>query len=102
MKLKKGDNVIIIAGKDKGKKGKIAQVFPALNRVIVEGANMAKVSTKSRVRGKAGEIVEKAMPLNASNVMILDPKDGVRTRIGSKSIAGKNIRITKKSGSELK
>lgn len=102
MKLKKGDNVIIIAGKDKGKKGAITQVFPALNRVVVEGANMAKVSKKSRVRGKAGEIIEKAMPLNASNVMIVDPKEGVRTRVGSKNIAGKNVRVTKKSGSELK
>lgn len=102
MKLKKGDNVIVTTGKDKGKKGKITQVFPALNRVAVEGVNIAKVSEKSRVRGKAGQIVERPMPLNASNVMILDPKTGKRTRVGMKQIAGKNVRVAKKSGSELK
>lgn len=102
MKLKKGDNVIVIAGKDKGKKGVITQVLAAQNRVVVEGANVAKISKKSRVRGKAGELVERAMPLNASNVMIVDPKKGTRTRVGVKKIDGKNIRITKKSGSELK
>ena len=102
MKLKKGDNVIIITGKDKGKKGVITQVLAAQNRVVVEGANVAKISKKSRVRGKAGELVERAMPLNASNVMVVDPKKGVRTRLGMKKIDGKNVRITKKSGSELK
>lgn len=102
MKLKKGDNVIIITGKDKGKKGKILEALPAQNRVVVEGANIAKVSEKSRTRGAAGQIVERAMPLNASNVMILDPKNNVRTRVGIKQIGGKNVRVTKKSGSELK
>lgn len=102
MKLKKGDNVIIIAGKDKGKKGKILEALPAQNRVVVEGANIAKVSEKARTRGASGQIVERAMPLNASNVMILDPKNNVRTRVGIKQIGGKNVRVTKKSGSELK
>lgn len=102
MKLKKGDNVIIIAGKDKGKKGAITEVLPGVNRVVVEGVNIAKVSKKSRTRGKAGEVVERAMPLHASNVMVVDPKEGKRTRVGIKSIAGKNVRIAKKSGSELK
>ena len=102
MKLKKGDNVIITAGKDKGKTGKILEALPRLNRVIVEGANIAKVSEKSRTKGKPGQIVERAMPLNASNVMIVDPKTGDRTRVGIKKIGDKNIRVTKKSGSELK
>lgn len=102
MKLKKGDNVIIIAGKDKGKKGKILEVLPKLNRVVVDGANIAKISTKSRVKGKAGQIVERPAPLNASNVMIVDPKTSARTRVGIKKIDGKNVRVTKKSGSELK
>ena len=102
MKLKKGDSVMIITGKDKGKKGNILQVFPTLNRVVVEGANISKLHEKSRTKGKAGQIVEKAMPINASNVMIVDPKTSTRTRIGSKKIDGKNVRVTKKSGSELK
>jgi len=102
MKLKKGDNVIVITGKDKGKKGTILEVLPALNRVVVEGANISKLHEKARTRGTSGQIIEKAMPLNASNVMILDPKKGVRTRVGKKLIDGKNVRVTKKSGSELK
>ncbi|OHA78648.1 MAG: 50S ribosomal protein L24 [Candidatus Yonathbacteria bacterium RBG_16_43_6] len=101
MKIKKGDNVIIIAGKDKGKKGKILETFPRLNRVVVDGANIAKVSTKPRTKGGKGEVVERAMPLNASNVMIVDAKTGKRTRIGIKEIAGKNVRIAKKSGNEI-
>jgi large subunit ribosomal protein L24 len=102
MKLKKGDKVIIIAGKDKGKKGAILEALPRVNRVIVEGANIAKIHEKGRTQGAAGQIVERAMPLHASNVMIIDPKKDVRTRVGIKEIGGKNIRVTKKSGSELK
>lgn len=102
MKLKKGDNVIIITGKDRGKKGKILKVFPSLNRVVVEGANISKVHEKGRVKGATGQIVERAMPLHISNVMVLDPKTNERTRIGIKEIAGKNVRIAKKSGSEIK
>ncbi|MEK7148406.1 MAG: 50S ribosomal protein L24 [Patescibacteria group bacterium] len=102
MKLKKGDNVIVITGKDKGKKGKILEVLTSVNRVVVEGANISKLHEKSREKGKSGQIIEKAMPINASNVMIVDPKTGSRTRVGSKKIEGKNVRITKKSGSELK
>lgn len=94
--------MIIIAGKDKGKKGAILEALPRANRVIVEGANIAKVHEKSRTKGTAGQIIERAMPLHASNVMIIDPKKDVRTRVGIKEIGGKNIRVTKKSGSELK
>lgn len=102
MKLKKGDKVVIIAGKDKGKKGAVLEALPRVNRVIVEGANIAKVHQKSRTKGTAGQIVERAMPIHASNVMIVDPQKGVRTRVGVKEIGGKNVRIAKKSGSELK
>lgn len=102
MKLKKGDNAIIIAGKDKGKKGKILKVFPELNRVVVEGANISKLHEKGRAKGAAGQIVARAMPLHASNVMIIDPKTNKRTRVGIKEIGGKNVRIAKKSGNEIK
>lgn len=102
MKLKKGDNVVVIAGKDKGKKGAITEVFPSVNRVTVEGANVAKVSEKSRTKGGKGQIVSRAMPIHASNVMVLDPKKGERTRVAVKNIGGKNVRVAKKSGSELK
>lgn len=101
MKIKKGDNVIIIAGKDKGKKGKVLEAFPRLDRVVVEGANIAKISTKPRTKGGKGEVVERAMPLNVSNVMIVDAKTGKRSRIAIKKIDGKNVRIAKKSGNEI-
>ncbi|KKU81873.1 MAG: 50S ribosomal protein L24 [Parcubacteria group bacterium GW2011_GWA1_47_8] len=101
MKLKKGDNVIVITGKDKGKKGKILEVLPRVNRVVVEEVNVAKIHTKSRARGKAEEIVKRAMPIHASNIMIVDPTKDVRTRVGIKRIEGKNVRVTKVSGAEL-
>jgi large subunit ribosomal protein L24 len=102
MKLKRGDNVVVITGSSKGKKGKILEVFLRSNRVVVEGVGMAKIHKKSRIRGKASEIVERAMPIHASNVMIVDPSTGARTRVGTQTIDGKNVRITKKSASELK
>lgn len=94
--------MIVITGKDKGKKGKILRVFPADNRAVVEGINISKVHEKPRTRGAKGQIVERPMPINASNLMVLDPKTNTRTRVGIKSIGGKNTRVTKKSGSELK
>ena len=102
MKLKKGDNVIVVTGKDKGKKGKILQVLPAANRAVVEGINISKIHQKPRTRGAKGQIIDRPMPIHASNLMIVDPKTSTRTRVGIKSIAGKNVRVTKKSGSELK
>jgi large subunit ribosomal protein L24 len=101
MKIKKGDNVIAVTGKDKGKKGKVLKVLPLVNRVVVEGINISKVHQKSRTKGVSGQIVDRPMPINASNLMIVDPKTNVRTRVGIKNIGGKNIRVTKKSGSEL-
>ena len=68
MKLKKGDNVIVITGKDKGKKGKIARVFPLKNRVVVEGINMMKKHQRPRKAGEKGSMLDMAMPLHASNV----------------------------------
>lgn len=74
MKIKKGDNVIVLAGKDKGQKGKVAKVFPVLNRVIVEGVNKVKRHQKSRSRTEKGSIIEIEAPLNASNVALVDKK----------------------------
>jgi len=101
MKLKKGDNVIMIAGKDKGKKGKISKVIPTGNKVVVEGINMMKKHQRPRRSGEKGSVIDMAMPVNASNVMILDPKKGVATRIGKKLVAGKMVRIARKSNQEI-
>ncbi len=71
MKIKTGDNVIVIAGKDKGKAGKVSQAIPAKDRVVVEGVNIRKVHKRARQQGKKGEIVEMAMPIHVSNVKLV-------------------------------
>jgi len=101
MKLKKGDNVIIIAGKDKGKKGKIASVLVAKNKVVIEGMNIMKKHQHPRKSGELGTKIDIAMPIHVSNVHILDSKTGLGTRIGKKKVNGKMVRITKKSGQEI-
>ena len=72
--VKKGDTVNILAGDDKGKTGKIVMVFPGINKVLVEGINMMKRHEKSRKQGQKGQIVEKAMPIHASNVALTEKK----------------------------
>jgi large subunit ribosomal protein L24 len=101
MKLKTGDKVIVIAGKDKGKEGKITKTLRAENKVVVEGVNIAKKHVKPNGQ-TAGSIVEVEMPIHASNVMIVDPKTKKGTRIGHNiDKNGKKIRIAKSSNSNL-
>ncbi len=99
MKIKKGDNCIVIAGNDKGKTGKILDVFADTNRVIVEGVNIKKKHTRAKTRGEKGQIAEFPMPIHMSNVMLMEGKK--RTRIGAKKVSGKNVRIAKSSGKEI-
>jgi large subunit ribosomal protein L24 len=101
MKIRKDDNVIVISGKDKGKTGKVLKAFPRENKVLITGVNVIKRHERPRKSGSKGQVVDKTMPINASNVMIVDPKDGKRTRIGLKFEAGKKTRVTKNSGSTL-
>ena len=101
MKIKKDDKVIVIAGKDKGKTGSVVKVFPASDKVLVSGVNMYKKHTKARRAGEIGQIVEKSMPLHVSNIMILDSKTGKGTRIGSKVVDGKKVRVAKKSNATI-
>ncbi|HAH03951.1 MAG: 50S ribosomal protein L24 [Parcubacteria group bacterium GW2011_GWA2_43_17] len=99
MKIKKNDNVKIIAGKDKGKTGKVAQVFPQHNKVVVEGLNVRFKHMRPKRQNEKGQRIEYSAPLDASNVMVIDSKTGKPTRIGHKKIAsGEKIRISKKSG----
>jgi large subunit ribosomal protein L24 len=100
MKIKKNDKVIVITGKDKGKKGKVLRALPAENKVIVEGVNVAKKHISYRY-DKKGEVIDKSMPINVSNVAILDPKDDKATRVGYKVEDGKKIRIAKRSGQKI-
>lgn len=99
MKIKKGDNVIVIAGKDKGKVAKVLSVYPKNDTVLVEGVNVSKKHQKSRKSGSKGQIVDKAMPIHVSNVMI--NIDGKRARVGKKLIGDKFVRINKKTGKEI-
>ena len=98
MRIKKGDNVIVIAGKDKGSEGKVLRVFPHKSLVLVEGVNMQKKHQKARRGGAKGQITEFAAPIHVSNVAIKDPKTGKPSRIGYKTEGGEKVRISKKSG----
>ncbi len=90
---------MICSGKDKGKSGKVTQVFPVLGKVVVEGLNLRYKNMRSKKQGEKGQRLEFSAPLDASNVMIVDPKTGRPTRLGAKTIAsGEKVRITKKSG----
>ena len=101
MNLKKGDKVIVIAGRDKGKSGVIQKVIPELNRVVVEGINVRKKHQKPTQANPEGSIVEVYAPIDASNVMLEDPKTKKPTRIGHKIVKGKKVRVAKKSGTVL-
>ena len=107
MKIKKNDDIIVIAGNSKGSTGKVLKVFPKINRVIIEGVNIRKRHTKPSQDNQNGGIIEKEAPIDASNVMILDPKSKEPTRIGSKIIiddkTGKKkiVRVSKTSGEML-
>jgi large subunit ribosomal protein L24 len=107
MKLKKDDNVIVISGNFKSKTGKILKVFPKKHRVIVEGVNLRKRHTKASQQNPQGGIIEKEAPIDASNVMIVDPKLNEATKVGKKIIIDdktgkrKSVRISKKSGEML-
>jgi large subunit ribosomal protein L24 len=94
MKIRKDDSVIIIAGKDSGKKGKVRRVFPGADRVIVEGLNMIKRHSRARRAVRQAGIIELEAPIHISNVMLLCGKCGHPTRVGSRFLAdGKKVRI---------
>ncbi|MDD3191450.1 MAG: 50S ribosomal protein L24 [Bacilli bacterium] len=101
MNVKKGDNVIVISGNDKGKTGKVLKVLVKDNRVVVEGVNIISRHTKPSNANPDGGIVKKEAPIHASNVQLVDPKTNERTRIGKKLENGKKVRFAKKSGTVL-
>jgi large subunit ribosomal protein L24 len=106
MKLRKGMQVIVIAGKDRGKTGMVEAVLPERNRVRIGGVNLMKKAVKATGETKQAGIVEFPAPIHASNVMAVDPQSGKRTRIGFKVAKGtsgkvRKVRIARKSGKEL-
>lgn len=102
MHVKKGDTVVVIAGKDKGKTGKILQVFPKKERVIIEGVNMIKKHQKPAGNMRQGGIIEMEAPIHVSNVMLYDSKAKAGTRVRSKELEdGKKVRVSVKTGEVL-
>ena len=96
-KLKKGDKVVVMAGKDKGKRGEILSVKPAEGRATVQGINLVKKHNKPTQTSPGGIDTVEA-PIQLSNLMIEDPKDGAPSRVGFKVVDGKKVRFAKKSG----
>jgi large subunit ribosomal protein L24 len=102
MKIKKGDQVVVLTGKDKGKKGEVLRAIPTENRVVVAGVKVVKKHSKP-TQFSAGGIIDKELSIHTSNVALVDPKNGSATRVGFKVMKdSKKVRVAKKSGEELK
>jgi large subunit ribosomal protein L24 len=100
MKIKKGDNVVVISGKDKGKEGTVSRVMPRSNQLLVDGINVVKKHQKPSGKNQQGGVIDRDMPLDASNVMFVHK--GKPTRVGYKVLAdGKKVRIAKTTGEEI-
>jgi large subunit ribosomal protein L24 len=98
LKIKKGDNVVVITGRDKGKTGEVLRVFPAELRAIVQGVNLAKRHTKPRM-GDPGGIVEKELTIHISNIAHVDPQSRKPTRVGFRRLGdGRKVRFARRSG----
>ncbi len=101
--IKKNDTVVVLAGEEKGKTGKVLKVLVEKNRALVEGVNMVSKSTKPSAQNPQGGIVKQEAPIHISNLSLVDPKSGKATRVGIKVTEdGKKVRIAKKSGEEIK
>jgi large subunit ribosomal protein L24 len=98
LKIKKGDNVVVLTGRDKGKTGTVLKTLPSDNRVIVQGVNIAKRHQRQTAQDRGG-IIEKEVSIHVSNVAHVDPKGGKSTRIGFKTLDdGKKVRVARRSG----
>ncbi|MCQ0990181.1 50S ribosomal protein L24 [Jiella marina] len=100
-KIRKGDTVVVLAGKDKGRSGEVIQVMPKDDRALVRGVNMVKRHQRQTASQEAG-IVNKEAPIHLSNLAVADPKDGKVTRIGIKTLEdGTKVRVAKRSGEQI-
>jgi large subunit ribosomal protein L24 len=103
MKLKKGDKVIVIAGKNRGESGTIVRAFPKENQILIDGINIVKRHRRATQQNQKGQIVEQSTPIHASNVQLIDPKTGKPTRIKIvRTKDGGRERVAVKSGETLK
>lgn len=102
MKVRKGDRVRIMSGKDAGRESVVSAAFPATGKVTIEGYNIAKRHTKPISAEEPGGVLDKEMPLDVSNVMVLSPSDGKPTRVGYKVLDdGSKVRVCKRTGEEI-
>jgi len=101
MKIKKGDQVKSILGKDRGKTGKVLRIFPETGKILVEGLNMIKKHVRPNKEGERGQRLDLPAKMNASNLMVVCPKCSKESRIGSKRIEGKAVRVCKKCNAEI-
>ena len=98
LKVRKGDEVIVVTGKDKGKRGRVMEVLPKLSKIVVSGINLVKKHMKP-TQYQDGGIIQKELPLHISNVAHIDPKSGEHTKVAMKTLAdGTKVRVAKKSG----
>jgi len=102
MKLRKGDNVIVLSGNDKGKTGEILEIIPSTQKVIVKGVNIRKKHVKPRKAGEEGGIIPSEYPIHSSKVNVVCPKCGKASKIGYVIEDGKKVRVCKKCGAKLK
>ena len=100
--IKKDDTVYVNSGDDRGKTGRVLQVFPAKNRAIVEGINIMTKATKPTAKYPQGGLIKTEAPIHVSNLNLIDPKSGKPTRVGIRREDGKKVRISKRSGEEIK
>jgi large subunit ribosomal protein L24 len=103
-RIRSDDQVVVVSGKDRGKRGKVLRVDPAKDRVYVEGLNMIKRHQRPQQTAggqTAGGVIEREGPIHVSNVMLIDPKDDKPTRVGIEIVDGKRLRVSKRSGQRL-
>ncbi len=100
-RIRKGDRVVLLSGKDKGKSGVVLEVRPKEQRVLIEGVNIMKRHTKPRPPNEPGGVIERPAPVHLSNVALIDPKDNRPTRVRIQEIDGARVRVAVRSGEKL-
>ncbi|PIR82807.1 50S ribosomal protein L24 [Candidatus Kaiserbacteria bacterium CG10_big_fil_rev_8_21_14_0_10_59_10] len=101
MNIKKGDKVIVIAGKNRGMAGTVTRALPRKAMVVIDGANVVKKHRRATAQNRSGQIIEKTMPLHVSNVQLIDPKSGKPTRVRIRREGGVRARVSTRSGGTL-